>query len=67
MSNVVSSKHVSIRESLLSIFVSMTSIWYAVGIGGSACLLQNSKLDVFLLVFSSFLSFKTKSECQSQE
>ena len=63
----MSSKHVSIRMSLLSIFVSMMSIWYALGIGGSACLLQNSKLDVFLLVFLSFLSFKIKSECQSKE
>ena len=63
----MSSKHVSIRESLLSIFVSMTSIWYAVGIGGSACLLQNGKIDVFLMVFLSFLNFKIKGECQSQK
>ena len=63
----MSSKHVSIRVSLLSIFVSMMSIWYALGIGGSAGLLHNSKLDVFLFVFLSFLSFKIKSECQSQE
>ena len=48
----MSSKHVSIRESLLSIFVSMTSIWYALGIGGSACLLQNSKLRrIFIGIF----------------
>ena len=60
MSNVVSSKHVSIRESLLSIFVSMTSIWYAFGIGGSACLLQNSKLRRIFIAIFVFSQFQNK-------